>query len=242
MEQLIKGNEKLAELANKGHSSLQKLVDVAESMQEGEFFQEVEIELKGELGQLANYILKTRTALQELEPGLREGWTKIPQATFQLSTITQATEDAAHKIMSLAEKFFDDQNKKRAILADLSLLVSKLKGDHKEKLELKLKEWEKMLDQNDHELMEMMTALSFQDLTGQKIKKIMALVSDVEKKILDIMISFKIIKPDDSNELIDKKMEILKKVEDKSASGTVGQNMVNDILDNLEDEEEEEEE
>ena len=45
-------------------------------------------------------------------------------------------------------------------------------------------------------MIEILTALSFQDLTGQKIKKIIALVGDVETRILGLLISLGIKKED----------------------------------------------
>ena len=234
-EQMEQSTAKLSKIADRGHSSLQQLLEVARAMNEGEFYKEVKIELGGELGKLADYILSTRESLQELEPGLKEGWSKIPQASFQLSSVTDATEEAANKIMALAEKFFEDQQKKRAILDDLSDMWDDLPGNLKVRYQRNIENWRTILDQHDEELLEMMTALSFQDLTGQKIKKVTKLVQDVEKRIFEIMAAFQIIKADESVAEREKQLEKFKKQEKLRTTGGIGQGMVNDILEDIDE-------
>jgi chemotaxis protein CheZ len=53
-----------------------------------------------------------------------------------------------------------------------------------------LKELAQLVADDQEILMEVMTGLSFQDLTGQKIKKIITMVSEIEKRILHLLVTF----------------------------------------------------
>ena len=102
------------------------------------------------------------------------------EAADQLDKILSTTELATGEIMDIVEKHMDMQAKSNKILHSL-----KSGGVTKEHL-LELRE---MSDTLNADLMQIMTTLSFQDLTGQRIKRIIGAIKNVEAIVLDLYLS-----------------------------------------------------
>lgn len=206
---------------------LSEILDATKAMSEGDFNKSMNTKLQGELGELARYIDKTRRSLQKLDPAVTETTDKMPQASSQLADITMATEAATHKIMTFTEKVMDDQEIVSVKIKDLREAATATTVDSTAVLRI-AREIEEINNKNKNDMIEILTALSFQDLTGQKIKKIIALVGDVETRILGLLISFGIRKEDGA-----KKEEMMGQLKDASKGLGLKQDLVNDILKNL---------
>ena len=83
-------------------------------------------------------------------------------------------------------------------------------------------EVKQVVSENKEILMDIITGLSFQDLTGQKIKVIVGLIEEVEKRLLQLIVTFGL-KSKDANEGND----TLKEFSDKP---TLKQDVVDNIL------------
>lgn len=206
---------------------LAEIVDATRAMSEGDFYKSVNTKLQGELGDLARYIDKTRKNLQKLDPAVSETTEKMPQASTQLSDITKATEAATHKIMSFTEKVMDYEEIVSGKIKELREAATARTVDSTAILRI-AREIEDINDRSKNDLIEILTALSFQDLTGQKIKKIVTLVGEVEAKILELLISFGIKKEGGA-----RKEEMMGQLKDASKGLGVNQGLVDDILKNL---------
>ncbi|OGW15369.1 MAG: hypothetical protein A3G93_07365 [Nitrospinae bacterium RIFCSPLOWO2_12_FULL_45_22] len=217
------------EKGRKKTSSVQDLIELAKSVAEGDFYREVSIALRGELSRLADYINKTRKNLQLLDPPLRESAEKIPVASCQLTDIFAATEEATHKILSLTEEMLDDQNQVGSLIDKIQTLIGNAPNNG---------EPTSLLDQinnvnltNETRLIDIMTTLSFQDITGQKIKKIVKLIDEIETRLLEIIVAFGI-KVDKAKEpdAGQRATEWLNKLKDSSGSNGTKQDLVDQIL------------
>lgn len=114
-------------------------------------------------------------------PGAHEKAEKmLSEASTQLDYVFKSTEEAATKILDIIEKNMGVQERMSALLekegvkASDNGFVDELKAMNRE-------------IQNDY--MEIMTTLSFQDLTGQRIKKIEGFLSFIENEALRLLIS-----------------------------------------------------
>lgn len=204
-------------------SSIKKLADVAKAISEGDFYKEANLKLKGELGSLAKYIDETRRKLKCLNPSITSSTNKFPEASMQLLDITRQTEEATNKIILLTEKILDDQNRISEDLRNLKQLINKnIKKENKE-IESIINNIQTINIGNKKDLMNLLTDLSFQDLTGQKIQKIVSLVQDVETKILELLVSFGLVEEE-------KKAEMITELKDPSKSIDLKQDLVDDIL------------
>ncbi|MBI5194299.1 MAG: protein phosphatase CheZ [Nitrospirae bacterium] len=160
---------------------INKIVEVTKAMAEGDFHQELNENLYGQIGELAKYINSTIKKLQAVEPNIASVSDKIPEASLQLSEISKFTEQATHTVMGQVEQVLDSQD---SILNHIEGLE---KGGDVKKAAGEIKQ---IVMDNKEAMMDIITGLSFQDLTGQKIKVIVGLIEEVEKRILQLIVAF----------------------------------------------------
>ncbi len=104
----------------------------------------------------------------------------LSDASKQLDEILITTEEATLTIMNTVEKHMELQETVRNILS------------HAETRNLTTEELEQLNEINvklNDDLINIMTTLSFQDLTGQRIKKIVAALHTIEKTVFDLYMS-----------------------------------------------------
>ena len=169
--------------SQKGDDSdaISQIVDVTRAMSEGDFHHEIDGELYGQIGELAKYINATIKKLQTVEPNIALATDKIPAASLQLSEITKATEEATHSVMGQVECVLDNQD----LLLHRIEAIEKGGDIAKEAGELR-----QLTADNKEILLDIITGLSFQDLTGQKIKSIISLIEEIEKRIIHLIVTF----------------------------------------------------
>jgi len=102
------------------------------------------------------------------------------EAADQLDKILSTTEQATGEIMDVVEKHMEMQ-------ANANHILHSLKSGGVTKLQLN--ELRDMSDSLNADLMQIMTTLSFQDLTGQRIKRIIGAIKNVEAIVLDLYLS-----------------------------------------------------
>ena len=148
------------------------------ALTEGEFYRSISTDLQEGL----------KTIYKEISAATANGCQTAPQipapmademfseASTQLGAILQTTEKATESIMGLVEKHLDQGERTAALLDSLAG-----KGDFPEVEELRAGS-----DALGADLMEIMTTLSFQDLTGQRIKRIVAALQQIEKVVFEL--------------------------------------------------------
>lgn len=116
-----------------------------------------ELHFQDELKELLAYIEKAKADLGQIQPkDLSEN--KIPEASNQLDEVVNATEEAATKIMDAAE--------------ELGEVAGTVDGELAEKLE--------------NISMKIFEASSFQDITGQRVTKVVNTLKHLEEKLSDL--------------------------------------------------------
>ena len=98
------------------------------------------------------------------------------EASSQLGAILQTTEKATESIMSLVEKHLDLNDRNMALLDSLDTGTARPE----------IAELRAGSEALGEDLMEIMTTLSFQDLTGQRIKRIVAALRQIEKVVFEL--------------------------------------------------------
>ncbi|WP_374764466.1 protein phosphatase CheZ [Yunchengibacter salinarum] len=121
------------------------------------YFKSVDTSIYRECRSLSDYISNAREEIAALQPG-DEGNSRIPRAGMELDAIVQQTEEATNTIMECAEEMM-------------------------------------ALDPDDHEayqaavqdnVMKIFEACSFQDITGQRISKVVETLSHIEQRVLGL--------------------------------------------------------
>ena len=117
------------------------------------------------------------------QPGLQDAADQeLPEASDQLNAIIETTESATTHIMDTLEAMQEEQGNTRRILTELA--ADKRMSPAKRNA---LGEAVLALDLNQDRIMTIFEDLSFQDLTGQRIKRIVTLMQSVEKKVHGIL-------------------------------------------------------
>jgi chemotaxis protein CheZ len=126
----------------------------------------------------------------------------IPQATNQLGDIIEATETAANKIMDNLESMQEDIGRMETILADLKNGEVVVPGGKTGMIEMRMNDQiirtiSPIIDYLESRRKKCMSLIadsfvqmSFQDLTGQRIKRTINLVREMEEKIKGMLVSF----------------------------------------------------
>lgn len=120
---------------------------------------------------------------QKFQPALENmAQHNLPEASDQLKTIIEATEEATSDIMDVLENMQVEQGKVRLILEQLrgDESISKPTGNL-------LAPASDSLSFCENGIMNIFELLSFQDLTGQRIKRIVTLVQSVEEQVRGIL-------------------------------------------------------
>lgn len=160
----------------------------AENLQETETgFDE---ELYGELGHLARFINGAHKQLSDIDPGdLQEE--KLPEASDQLDAIVRMTEQATGRIMDSTEQVEGLLSGLRARLRETQIDPDTLAGI------------ESTVDDISAYMTHIYEACNFQDVTGQRIMKVIEVMREIERQVLRMVIVFGLRK------------DVSKKVDDK---------------------------
>ncbi len=97
------------------------------------------------------------------------------------------TEDGTLEVMRLTEMIQDHHGQ---IAKDLSAVVEILRAMDCATLAGRLGNVTSVLAQNGKCLTEIMTALSFQDLVAQRVKKLVAILDEVQGKLMELVVVF----------------------------------------------------
>ncbi|MDR1658811.1 MAG: protein phosphatase CheZ [Desulfovibrio sp.] len=102
------------------------------------------------------------------------------EASTQLGEVLKTTENATMSIMEIVERHLDLQAESAAILERMR------SGRATKVLKERLREINVLLGQD---LTTLLTALSFQDITGQRIKKVVGALNEIERRVVDLYVS-----------------------------------------------------
>ncbi len=132
------------------------------------------------------------TALNELgyTPVLKGAVDELPDARSRLEYIARLTGEAAEKVLNRVDEAKVEQDR---VIDCSRQLVDTIRGVPGLKWAMpELTEWSEKIHQSaqrtDHHLTEIMMAQDFHDLTGQVIKKVVALAATIEEQLLQLLL------------------------------------------------------
>ncbi len=169
-----------------------------------QFFQDIAYGMRGAMKELALLIIDFRRDLRcKIDPELTEMTAKyIPEASDQLEGIINTTEKAANKIMDNLELLQEQTAKMESVIAslrsgklnvpvdDTKSTEAEIDRETIEKLNPLINYLESNIQKYATLTTDIFVHMSFQDLTGQRIKKIMDLVKQMEKKLKNMLLCF----------------------------------------------------
>ncbi|WP_148716220.1 protein phosphatase CheZ [Chitinolyticbacter meiyuanensis] len=151
--------------------------------------------------QIGHLTRKLHDTLRELglDKSLEKAASQIPDARDRLSYIATMTEKAAERTLNALDTARPLQDaiaeRSQALAADWDkLYANQLSVDEfkalVEKTRTHLKATGGETDRINAQMLEIMMAQDFQDLTGQVIKKVLTMVKDMEGQLLEFLVAF----------------------------------------------------
>lgn len=146
--------------------------------------------IKTELSDLAHYVDSAKKGIESLEVTVRLSTEKFPEASKHLNAVSGDLETAANSIITILEGMINDSDKTQKLIAELNSLRTDLAGPSRARFDAAVKDLTAANSGNKAAAMDMFTFVSFHDLSGQKLKKVMDTLATVENKIAEIAQGF----------------------------------------------------
>ncbi|MDR0827030.1 MAG: protein phosphatase CheZ [Desulfovibrio sp.] len=154
---------------------------MTKAMVESEFYRKMNEEMRNGLRGIYMEISSASSADGEKAEDQASKTQEIfSEASKQIDEIMQTTFEATEKIMGRVEKLLDQQNEAVQLLESMS-------GSTVQKVEL-----ERLTEMNSdlaESLTNIITDLSFQDLTGQRLKKLVRAIGAIRETVFDLYVS-----------------------------------------------------
>jgi len=166
------------------------------------FFKKLAYEMTGSVKELALLIINFRRSLKEkIQPDIMDLAEKhIPDAADQLGGIIETTEKAANKIMDNLDAMQEGTEKIADIITYITQGKLKVPESRNGGISIDSKTVQTIAPVVDYVgktarnnlslISDTFVQMSFQDLTGQRIKRIMGLVCQMEDKLRKMVVSF----------------------------------------------------
>lgn len=178
--------------------------------------------LYDKLGELTRFIDKTIKTISQFSAPMSATTEQLPDATTHLRDLRKLTEEGTHKVMQLVETVEDNRTR---VFAQMDALAQHLTGDES----AALASIRAALKKDDKPLIDIITALSFQDLVAQRVNKLVTIVEEVEHKLLELVVVFGPYTKGAGKEESGKAAEMLKQLE-ASKSTSMNQDVADEIL------------
>ncbi len=140
-----------------------------------------------ELGDLARFVENAMKAISSAGPQLVSSSQQLPTASTHLSDLNKMTEEGTLEVMRLTELIQDEHSQ---IGKELRAIIEVLQTMDCAKLAERLANINTLVSQEGKYLTEIMTALSFQDLVAQRVKKLVAILDEVQHKLMELVVVF----------------------------------------------------
>ncbi len=147
----------------------------SDPMQESEVYKNIAENIRAGVKNIYNDIASSRTAVAEFDKEQVEQL--FSETSEQLNAVVEFTEQAAFSIMQHIEKHLDYSDQITNYLQEKNPSIDQLEEMRNFNSELNM------------DLIDMMTTLSFQDITGQRIKKAANAIKKIEKMLLELYLS-----------------------------------------------------
>lgn len=200
------------------------------SLVESEFYRKISEDMRGGLQTIYKEIAQATRPENEAAghevTDKKQAQKLFSEASEQLDEILATTEKAAFDIMDVVEKHMELQSQSNEML-------NTLRKTRKSNPAI-----QKLIDINDElgqNLVNIMTSLSFQDITGQRIKRIITALKKIETTVFDLYMStgllIKAREEAPEKDLLQLEQEAKKKVNElKGPQADVTQSSIDDML------------
>lgn len=169
--------------------NIRGLIRAARGIVEGNLKQKTDAKLSDELGKLIKYLQAISKKLQVAETEIETASTQIPHDTDQINGVTRFTEKEVHRVLAIVEKVIESHD---VLVSHWEAVKTDLHGEifQRPQLRREAEEIGTLLRSEKRLLMDLLTALSFQDVAAQWLKKISSDMTVVQLRIRRLNQSF----------------------------------------------------
>ena len=180
-----------------------------------------------ELGELARFIDTTMKTLSEFSTPVSTSTEQLPQALSHLTNLKTMTEQGTHRVMLEVEAIQDNHLKLSGMIKELTLALQKTQAAPA--LLQQMQAINDTIGADDKRLLDIMTALSFQDLVAQSVNKLVTILQEVEHKLLQLVVVFGPYQKQAAKQEQDKASQMLKQLE-ATKNTSMDQDLADEIL------------
>lgn len=180
-----------------------------------------------ELGELARFIDTTMKTLSEFSAPVNTSTQQLPQALTHLTNLKTLTEQGTHKVMLEVEAMQDNHIQIGKVIKELTHTLQQ--AQVAPSLLQQVQKIGRQLGQDDKRLLDIMTALSFQDLVAQSVNKLVTILDEVEHKLLQLVVVFGPYQKQVAKQDQGKASEMLKQLE-ATKNTSMDQDLADEIL------------
>ena len=207
----IKAEDAIYEIEVKADSSLTQVIEkivekevVVEKEASGEsvadqFYKEISEEMFNEIGKMARDLsISIKTPLDEdmKNVDISQAGVDLESAKGKLQNIVEMTEKATMEIMDISENIQEGCDEIKKNLTEIQKinfigsLEKEAQKEEQEKLIAAIESTDKLIKNIIVNISRILESLSFQDLSGQQIKKILSVLSSVQVQLLSMLVTF----------------------------------------------------
>ncbi|MBI1823100.1 MAG: protein phosphatase CheZ, partial [Nitrospirae bacterium] len=179
------------------------------------------------LGNIAKDLNQILMKQEIVESHIKTASEDLPILSDQLLDMNRFTEEETHKILEHTERVMDNHSLLGTKIRE-ALALFKGKTLDEAGVEQRLQEIGSVIEENNRILMNILTGLSFQDLAGQRMKRMDVILQDLQARILKLVVTYGMKKKEEKVNG-SKNRELLNELE-SSTGVKLAQGEVNNIL------------
>lgn len=148
----------------------------------------IDTQIYDQLGELARFIDTTLKTITQFRDPMSATTEQLTESANHLRDLKRLTEDGAHQVMQIVETLQDNHRSLVTHLDAVSRAVLSAPG--LTEAAAAVSAMEHALARNEKPLVDILTALSFQDLAAQRVNKLVTIVEEVEHRLLELVVVF----------------------------------------------------
>jgi len=147
-------------------------------------------DLYEEVGDLAKYLSGVCSKIHTAEEFMDDAASDLPMGTDQLAEVAQKQEDATQEILDDTDKIIENDDQMEERLASLKAILFTENLDARDEIKEEVMALCQLVKANKNTMFSLTAKLSFQDSTGQQIKKVATMLNTLQSRLLKMVVTF----------------------------------------------------
>lgn len=161
--------------------SIKELKRIASKIISGdETGSKIDTNIKGEIGELLRLIIETKNRVDEIDPLLEKSKENLPNVTSMLEGVNDDTEKATINLMEASDSMADFY---KSFISDIAALKKLANKEHETEFMALYEKIVGNLSEAESLGFKILESLEFQDITEQKLRKVIKSIEDMGSRI-----------------------------------------------------------